>query len=124
MRTRAGDRPCIHMYLAEAIEKLSEGIPTTIMLCFIATPREKFINEVIERVKTKIGDPEFSRMYLMFQQGISKKKSKEVWEECARRASTEIDIEAVSSLNVHSFGNVPTEIMLEFLEKTDALEVV
>lgn len=112
------------MNLTTAIEKLSDDIPTTVLLFFMTTPREKFIKEVIERVKAKVSDPKPSRMYLFFQEGVSEKKSRGIWKECANRAASEVDLEAASSLNIHSFWNVPTEIMQVFVQETDALEVV
>ena len=105
------------MNFAEALERIRDGVPTAIIPYFLATPRENYIYEVIQRIEIQSITPKPSRIYLVYQEGISEKKGKDITTEISKRVE-HINAE---NLEVRSFGNVPTDILFSLM---DALPVI
>ena len=108
----------------EAIEMLDEGIPTVIIPCFLSTNRSQYIREVLKRCQHELETPELSRIYLLFQEGISRKSAHRCWEQIIKKGQHSLKSMDLARLQVHSFGNIPTEILRMFIEETPQIEVV
>lgn len=106
--------------LEEAIDALDDDVKTIVVPFFLITPREKFIKEVIRCAKQELKTSEPSRIYLFFQEGITKKKARMIWDTICARAKTVLKDENMQSdrCKVYSFGNVPTDLIMIFLDHT------
>lgn len=109
--------------LEEAIEALDEGIPTVVIPCFLTTNRKQYVREVIRYCKQELNTSKLTRIYLFFQEGISQKNARRTWDEICKRGEALPD-HNTDRLHVHSFGNVPTDILLAFIEETPHIEIV
>lgn len=104
--------------LEEAVDALEDDVHTIIIPFFNATPREKFIKGVIRCVKQELKAPDPSRVYLFFQEGVTKKKTTMIWDTICARAKIALTDEEQKSeqCKVYSFGNVPTRLIMVFLD--------
>ena len=106
----------------EALEMLSDGTPTILIPCFLTTNQEDYKDEVIRRAKQLLKKPEACRIYLIFQEGISKQKTRSVWDVLIERAAKE-NLQG-DNLKIYSFGNIPTDLLLELCDSVKNVEVV
>ena len=112
--------------LLEAIEILSDDVPTVILPFFLTTPKQKFMDEVLRRIKEAGKTPTFSRIYLVYQEGVSEEKASRIWDELQDRSSAEKVLEDIDpgSLEIYSLSNVPIDTIRVVLEQTPHTEVV
>ena len=112
--------------LLEAIEILSDDVPTVILPFFLTTPKQSFMDEVLRRIKKGAKTSTLSRIYLIYQEGVSEMKARFIWDELQDRASAEGVLENIDadSLEIYSFSNVPIDILKIVLEQTPHTEVV
>lgn len=99
---------------------LKDGVPTVLIPCFLTTPLEAYIEAVLEKCEIQINLPGYSRIYLLFQEGISKKKTASVWMRLRQRGQT---LQHSDNVQVFSFGNVPTDILSELCGMANATEI-
>ena len=110
--------------LSQAIETLDDGIPTVIIPCFISTDKEKFVDEVIKKCISELDKPDLSRIYIFYQQGITAKSSRKLWNKIKEKGEDDIfDLYRYDRLRVYSFGNVPDFIIQAFFESSN-IEIV
>ena len=112
--------------IIEALESMrKDGIPTVVIPLFLTTNRAKYIKEVIHRCKQVLKGTEYTRIYLMMEEGVSERRAKRIWEDVQRKGSTLENVDNVDRLQVYSFGNVPTDILIMLFEdKKINIEIV
>ena len=108
-----------------AVQMLNEGVPTVLIPCFTATPRAIFVKEVIARVTSGLKAPEPSRIYLIFQEGITKKQVLRVMGKVKSLAERKLAREEMESDYVHLyvFGNIPLEVIQHVMAKVSDTEI-
>jgi len=110
--------------LEEAIDMLSDGVDTYIIPCFMVTPREAYIKEVLKWCEQELAKVELSRIYMFIQEGITEKKSNSIWRDCQKRGATLENIDKPERLQVFCFSNIPTEIIQAFMNNAPHIEIV
>lgn len=116
------DRP---LTLEEAIETMLEGEGQTILIpCFLVTPRKKFVAGVLQKCRQALRKPGFTRIYILFQQGISEKKGRGIWNEICRRGKKMPNAHMTDRLAVYSFGNVPNDILFRMMDMAGREEYI
>ena len=104
--------------------RLTDGTQTTIIPFFMTTPRETFIKEVIRRIKRAMKRDEPHRVFLLFQEGISLKKTKSVWDELCARGDKVLDTPESDAISLELVRDMPTEFLYNILASMKTIDYV
>lgn len=109
---------------AEALEDIIENnLPSIVVPYFITTNREKYIKAVLKLCRRELMKPdEHVRMFLLYQEGVTKRESRSIWDEIISRANNLPNMDKDNNLNVYSFGNVHTDIINAFIDNAATVE--
>ena len=114
----------------EAIKALHDETPTVLLPCFRETPRDAYVNEVTNRCRRimEAQPPEYTRIYLIFQEGISESECNTVWDLC--QALTNVRLEDLLKTDkgdlvaIYSFGNIETDILKKVMDLASEAEII
>ena len=95
--------------LMDAWKMMAEPGNTAILPYLLGQTKTKvYEDSVIKVLRKELNTPEFTRIYLFFQQGVTKRKTMRIWNELQRRAAS-LDLNA-KAVQICAFGNVPLDV--------------
>lgn len=104
----------------QAMDALDDGIQTFIVPYFLIENRKKFVTAVIKLLRRELETPHLSRIFLLFQEGVSKRKAFSIWNELQNRADRALKAAGETPdgnrVSIYSFGNVSTGRIMAFMD--------
>ena len=99
------------MTVEEFMDRLTDGTTTTIVPFFMTTPREKFVKEVVSRVERAMKRDEAHRVFILFQEGVSMKKARSVYNQICARGNAELDTPTSDDISLEIVRDIPLEFL-------------